>query len=138
MNVRKTAVVLAACLLPLSLSACGGQSVDEACKIARTESEAAEKRITEIDPSDPAASAKAVDQVADDLEKSAKKIKNDEVRAVFDKMVDSFEDFADALEDTAEAGTDTDKLTKAAAEMTKIGERLGEQGKAFEKLCGKA
>jgi len=136
---RKSAVVLAAALLPLSLSACGSsQTVDEACDIARAETKAAEQQLTTLDATDPAASAKTVDQLAKDLEKSSRKIDNPEVKEVFDNMTDSFKDFAKVLDESANAGTDQTKLTDASTKLGKIGDELGKQGEAFQKLCGKS
>lgn len=136
MLIRRSAAAMAALALTFSLTACGNQSVAEACEVANSEAEAALEKFQAINPSDPAAAAKQVQEMASELNKIADGLKNDEVQESLSDIAGSFEKIEDALGELDAAGEGTDAMQETVEKFTEIGTEMNEQRAAFNELCG--
>lgn len=137
MNVRKPAAALAAAVLTLGLSACGGgQSVEDACKVAEKEVKDAMGDLSGIDPTD---SDKATDTIAsmgDALKKTQDDLENKEVKDAIGELSAEFDKLEGAFADLKAAGQDTEKLQEVSQQMSTLSTDIQAKGEKLDELCG--
>lgn len=137
MNIRQpAAAAFAAVALTFGLSACGGgQSVDDACKVAEKEVKSAMGDLSGIDPSDTDKATETISSMGDALQKTQKKLENAEVKDAVGDLSGSFGKLETAFADLKSAGKDVDKLTKVSENMSAISGDIQKQGEKLDKLC---
>ncbi|WP_313405290.1 hypothetical protein [Aeromicrobium sp.] len=138
MNFRKPAAALAAVALSFGLTACGGggQSVDEACKVAETEVKDAMGDMSSIDPSDTDKATDTIASMSKALDDTEKKIENDKVKKAVGDLSTEFGKLETAFSDLKDAGQDTEKLTAVSEQMSKISTDVQAKGEKLDELCG--
>jgi len=138
MNVRKPAAVLAALTLSFGLAACGGggQSVDEACKVAESEVKDAMGDMSSIDATDTDKATETISSMSDALKKTQDKLENDEVKKAVGDLAAEFGQLESVFSDLKAAGSDSTKLTAVSEKMSSISENVQEKGKKLDDLCG--
>ncbi|MET1132783.1 MAG: hypothetical protein ABWX60_05115 [Aeromicrobium sp.] len=137
MNVRTPATALAAVVLSFGLTACGGgQSVEDACKVAETEVKDAMGDLSGIDPSDNDQAAETISSMGDALEKTQKKLDNQEVKDTIGELAAEFEKLKDAFADLKAAGEDSAKLQKVSEKMSTLSSDIQNKGEKLDELCG--
>ena len=136
MNVRKTAAALAALSLSFGLAACGGgQSVDEACKVAESEVKDAMGDMTSIDATDTDKATDTVKSMSDALKKTQDKVENDKVKKAVGDLSTEFSELETVFADLKAAGSDTTKLTAVSEKMSKISQDVQAKGEKLDELC---
>jgi hypothetical protein len=137
MNVRKLTAALAALTLSFGLAACGGgQSVDEACKVAESEVKDAMGDLSTIDPTDKDKATDTIASMSDALEKTEKKLENDKVKNAVGDLSVEFGKLESTFAELQDAGTDTEKLTAVSEKMSTLSTDIQDKGKTLDKLCG--
>ncbi len=136
MNVRKPAAALAAVALSFGLTACGGgQSVDDACKVAEKEVKAAMGDLSSLNPTDTEAATSTITSMTEALEKTEKSLDNTEVKKAIGDLAAEFTKLQTAFDDLKAAGTDTDKLQEVSTQMQTLSTDIQAKGEALDKLC---
>ncbi|MCS4276393.1 outer membrane murein-binding lipoprotein Lpp [Mycetocola sp. BIGb0189] len=141
-SLQRAAVVGTTLLLALGLSACsageggaasGNQSVKAACDIMEKDMRAV---ASDMDSAalgaDPVAAASTMNQIADQLKTSAKKVTNPEVTKVVGPMIDSFDKLGTALEKISD---DPSAAMELASDMQTLSTDMQEAGMAYNKVC---
>ncbi|GAA2084521.1 hypothetical protein IDH50_06265 [Aeromicrobium tamlense] len=137
MNVRKPAAALAAAVLTLGLSACGGgQSVEDACKVAEKEVKDAMGDLSGIDPTDSDKATDTIASMADALKKTQKDLENKEVKDAIGDLSAEFDKLEGAFADLKAAGQDTEKLQEVSQEMSTLSTDIQAKGEKLDELCG--
>ncbi|MBA4607561.1 MULTISPECIES: hypothetical protein [Aeromicrobium] len=138
MNVRKPAAALAAVVLSLGLTACGGggQSVEDACKVAEKEVKDAMGDLSGIDPTDSDKATETIASMGDALQKTQKKLDNQEVKDAIAALSAEFDKLEGAFADLKAAGQDTTKLQEVSKEMSTLSTDIQKKGEKLDELCG--
>ncbi|MFD5599550.1 hypothetical protein ACFWHR_05780 [Leucobacter sp. NPDC058333] len=143
----KLAGVLGAAALTLSLAACsGGQSVAEACDIAKKADTEITKSTSEITDSysklmegDDVDFAAALDPASKALAKAQDQITNEDVKKPYDKLVSSFDDMKSTLASVdLSAFADISEMQNFDATAPGAEEKLAEMQKKSEELQAQA
>ena len=137
MNLRKPAAVAAsAVVMSLGLTACGGgQSVEDACKIANEEATKATQDLSSVSPTDPAGSADTISDLQGTLQSTADDLENEEVKTEVSKLADQFGELSSALGDLDAAGEDPDAMQEAAGQLTDLSGEIMDQARTLNELC---
>jgi hypothetical protein len=137
MNLRKSAATVAtAAFLTLGLTACGGQSVEDACQEANDDAREATSGLSGVSPSDPAASAETVDELQATLTSSADSLENEEVKTEVQTLADQFGELSGLLGDLDSAGEDPEALQEVSTQLTDLSTRIQDQAGTLNELCG--
>ncbi|MEH3032488.1 MAG: hypothetical protein PGN07_00230 [Aeromicrobium erythreum] len=137
MSIRTSATLaLAAVTMSLGLSACGGgQSVEDACKIANKRATEATQNLSSISPTDPEGSASSIDKINDTLKDTVKDLENEKVKKELSELSDQFSKLTDLLGQLKDAGTDTTKLQQVSGELQSLSTDITQQAQDLNKLC---
>lgn len=137
MTVRKTAAALAALTLSFGLAACGGggQSVDEACKVAESEVKDAMGDMSAIDATDTDKATETITSMGDALKKTQDKLDNEKVKKAVGDLSAEFNELEGVFAELKAAGSDTTKLTAVSEKMSTISKDVQEKGKKLDDLC---
>lgn len=135
MNLRKPAIALATVALSLGLTACGGQSVEDACKVANKEATDATRDLSSISPTDPDSSATTIEKLTDRLKKTADDLENEKVKKELNELTDQFDELSGLLGELKDAGTDTAKLQEVSGKLTSLSSDITSQAQDLNKLC---
>jgi len=137
MNVRKPAAALAAVVLSLGLTACGGggQSVEDACKVAEKEVKDAMGDLGAIDPTDNDKATETIGSMGDALKETEKKLDNQEVKDAIADLSAEFDKLETAFADLKAAGQDTAKLQKVSEQMSTLSSDIQKKGEKLDELC---
>lgn len=136
MNFRKPAAALAAVALSFGLTACGGgQSVDDACKVAEKDVKAAMGDLSGLNPTDTDAATSTITSMTKALEKTEKNLDNAEVKDAIGDLAAEFTKLQSAFSDLKAAGTDAAKLQEVSTQMQTMSKDIQAKGEALDELC---
>ena len=137
MTLRKTAAALAALTLSFGLAACGGgQSVDEACKVAESEVKDAMGDMSSIDVTDKDKATDTISSMTEALKKTQDKLENDEVKKAVGDLAKEFDQLESVFADLESAGSDPEKLNAVSEKMSSISDNVQKRGEKLDELCG--
>lgn len=137
MTLRKTAAALAALTLSFGLTACGGgQSVDEACKVAESEVKDAMGDMSSIDVTDKDKATDTISSMTEALKKTQDKLENDEVKKAVGDLAQEFDQLESVFADLESAGSDPEKLNAVSEKMSSISDNVQKRGEKLDELCG--
>ncbi|WP_375000743.1 hypothetical protein [Aeromicrobium sp. CTD01-1L150] len=137
MNVRKpTAAAAAAVVMSLGLTACGGgQSTEEACKIANEDANEATSQLSSISPQDPEGSASTISELQGTLDATADELENEEVQTEVKNLADQFGELSGLLGELQEAGEDPSALQEVSGKLTDLSSGIMDQARTLNDLC---
>lgn len=124
-------------LLAVSLSACGGQSVADACSKLDSDmsgiSTELQSNMSKF-ASDPKAAAEGLGKFSDKLSESVKGVSNPDVKPKAEAASSAYADFTAKIKAAAEdPSTASSKMTELSGSVTKIQESFTELGKVCKK-----
>lgn len=136
MKTRKTAAALAALTLTFGLAACGGgQSVDEACKVAESEVKDAMGDMSSIDATDTDKATDTVKSMGEALKDTEDKLDNEKVKKAVGDLSKEFDQLETVFADVKDAGSDPQKLSAVSQKMGEISKDVQAKGKKLDDLC---
>ncbi|MGJ9411695.1 hypothetical protein ACHAAC_03205 [Aeromicrobium sp. CF4.19] len=135
MNLRKPAIATAAVVLSLGLTACGGQSVEDACQTANEDATEATSDLSSISPTDPEGSGEMISSLEEELSSSADSLENEEVKTEVQNLADQFGELSGIFAELQEAGEDPDALTEVSGKLTDASSGIMDQAQTLNDLC---